>query len=398
MKKYNTKVLDILKSNALDSSNKLNEETDGTSIDGAFDYLVQELIEMTIPKTIASSVCSVQPLIKGPDGKAYGVKRTLDPITNEIKIKIASSKVHADYSERFKSDFTTEAIEDSAIHGTPVKDIFIQSSSAESSSYVDSVIIPVLRNLAKPMAPAVLDGNPETAYYQMLHNIHLALVDINRTTKRGLTGYAILSPTLAGLFAQFNEIYNDSNDVDTSKPRRDIYFLGSTDQVTYYMDPMAPSDDVIVGYNSEIEGETALVFCPYKFTIYKAIAPEDTNTWYHSLVRFGYLRNPLDNGTSNHDSDFLRIFALDASAVGDVSGAGAGNTLSTAINNYQRDDSVATAGQTTINSTGTGTVSRLFVDGVYIPDKKYTFVSPTLTLSTPLVGGEAISLETYDIV
>lgn len=393
-------LLEILKENAVLTSGEtpLQESTDSSSVQAAFDHIITSLIQMTIPKTLASSVCSVQPLVGGPDGKAYGLKRTLDPITNEIKIQIEGANVHADFQKRFKSDFTSEFIQDSSLHGKMISNIFLQATSAEASGYVDSIIVPVLRNLAKPMAPQVLDGNPETAYYQMLHSIHLALVDINRVTKRGLKGYAILSPTLAGLFAQFNDIYNVNDKVDLEGDNRDIYLLGETDQVSYYMDPMAPQDDIVVGYYSEIEGETALIYCPYLFTIYKTINAEDTDEWYHNLVRFGYSRNPLDDGTSNHDSDFLRIFALDASAVGDVSGGGSGNTLSSGLSNYQRDDSVAAVGQTVITSTGSGTVARLFIDGVYIHDKNYSWVAPNLTLGTALAGTENISLETYDIV
>ncbi len=396
-------LLEALKKNAYTTSNipqtTINEETNSSDLNTNFDYLINNLIEMTVPKTISSSVCSVQPLLHGPGGKAYGVKRSVDPITSEIKISVDSSNVIANFSKRFKSDFTGEVMDEyNNVFNKIERDIFIQAASAESSSYVDSIILPVLRNLATPMAPSVLDGNPETAYYQMLHNIHLALVDINRTTKRGLRGYAILSPTLAGLFCQFNDIYNDSNNVDTSRSARDIYFLGGTDQVDYYIDPMAPQDDVVVGYRSEIEGETAVIYCPYTFTVYKTDGVEDGNGLYYSLTRFGYIRNPLDNGSSNHDSDFLRIFALDASAVGDTSGAGAGTTLNSGVNNYQRDDSVAGAGDTTITSTGTGLVPRLFIDGVYIDNSEYSWTSPNVTLNSALVGGEKISLETFDIV
>lgn len=388
-------IIDALKTNSI---NLLNEATDSSSVQSGLDSLIGNVIETAIPKSIASNVCSVQPLFNGPNGKVFGVKRTLDTVTNEIKLKVASKTVNSNYSKRFKSSFTTEFIQDLAsTTGFIEADLFKQTTAAESSTYVDSVIVPVLRNLAIPMQPVVLDGSPETAYFQLLYNVHLALVSINNSTKRGISGYAILSPSLAAIFAQFNDIYNDGEQPDRVY-NRNIYFLGKTHQVEYYIDPMAPKDDVVVGYKSEIEGETALIYCPYSFMLYKTVDAENSDTFYHNVTRFGYSRNPLDSGVANHDCDFLRIFNCDISNVGDMTNSGGGTGIASPLSNYKRDDSVATAGQTVITSTGSGVIPRLFVNGEYIEDRFYTWSAPNVTLIKPLNANDSISLETYDIV
>lgn len=379
--------------------NSLNEATDSASVISGVDSIIGDIIETAIPKSIASSVCSVQPLLNGPDGNVFGVKRIVDPITNEIKLKIASKKIKSNYSKRFKSSFTTEFIDDlNSTTSFVEKDMFKQTTAAESSNYVDSVIIPTLRNLAIPMAPVVLDGSPETAYFQMMYNIHLALVSINNETKRGISGYAILSPSLAGLFTQFNNVYNAPREEEYGDKNRNIFFLGKTKQVDYYIDPMAPKDDIIVGYKSDLEGETALIYSPYIFSLYKTVDSSNSDTYYHSIIRFGYARNPLDSGVGNHDCDFLRIFNCDISNIGDMTNSGAGQSISTALSNYQRDDSVAAAGQTVISSTGTGVIPRLFVNGEYIEDRFYVWSSPDVTLVNPLKLNDSVSLETFDIV
>lgn len=390
------KVKDILLENSIResniSNNLLNEDTNTSDINSAFESMLSSLIETTIPKTIASSVCSVQPLVNGPDGFAYGVKRTVDPVTSEIKIKVKRQKAHANIVKRFTADFTSEFISDFGSFFDKIEaDLFVQVASAESAQYVDSIIVPVLRNLATPMSPIVLNSEVQIGYDQMLHSVYEALVDINRNVKRGLSGFAILSPTLAGLFAQYGGNSNISNVIDSAKNNEhNIYYLGHSGTVDFYMDTLAPNDEIVVGYKSDIEGESALIYNPYIHTIYRTTSAEDSNEHYYSITRFGYTRNPLDNGNSNHDSDFLRVFSVDASNVG--------TKLNSALNNYQRDDFVATAGQTNFTVTGTGAVSRVFVNGVYVRDRDYIYNNPNVTLVNALNANDAVSIETFDYV
>ena len=414
--KYN-----IILENSYTNLQSISEETESSDLNSFYNQLISGVIEQSIPNTIASAVCSVQPLLH-PGGAVLGVRRSLDTSTNEIKINVKKQAVNNLYESKYKSIITIEAGQDlKSIINSNEFNVFLDAASAESADKIDSVIVPVLRNLAKPIGSGsiLLDSSITEAGLQILYIINLGLAEINSEIKRGMVGFAIVSPTLAAVLSTRILSNNDSygtnkfianiskRDSETSTydqvpeigslSKKNPYYIGTAGNVEFYVDPMAPTDSAVIGYKGTVEGESAVIYAPYQYAIQQFPDADTGNTILFSSARFGYMRNPLDTGTGNNDSDFLRRMEFDCSQVGGGFGGTGGTTVPHAVYNYARDEFTATAGQTDFDVSGSGLLARVFVEGVMLQADQYTFSNPTVHLNEGLSDGTQVAVESFSV-
>ena len=314
--------------------------------------IVRHIIDVVVPETITNNTAGIfTNALTGADNKIFGIKG--DKQNNEIVVTAKTGKM-INHLKLFKSAFTTEAIEDIFAVDKGNDAMFKHSiavTGVQISNYIDSISIPTMRMLAKPVPNITFGNDKESNYFNLMFHIQQCLVDINVNVKRGIKGYAILSPIIAANFSQFVSIYNMG---DVSNKGR-VNYMGSTQTVDFYCDPYAADGDVIVGYRSgSLKGDSGLIVAHQGVFTNKSIDYETGDTYFWTNVRTGLVRNPLDSGTKYEDSDFIRKFKVD------VTPLQTNNFVSKVVDNV----TVEHLGNTDTFSVNGEDITRVFINGI----------------------------------
>jgi len=103
-------------------------------------------------------------------------------------------------------------------------------------------------------------------YANLLAIINLASQDIYRTTMRGPGNWLLTSPLVCSLLESASKLEGGimPNDAPTNIGRNSIEYKGKfMGRYDLYVDPMYPTDEILVGYKGANSMDSGLIYCPY---------------------------------------------------------------------------------------------------------------------------------------
>ena len=103
-------------------------------------------------------------------------------------------------------------------------------------------------------------------YANLLAVINLASQDIYRTTMRGPGSWLLTSPLVASLLESASKLEGGvmPNDGPTNMGKNSIEYKGKfMGRYDLYVDPMYPTDEILMGYKGDNAMDAGFVYCPY---------------------------------------------------------------------------------------------------------------------------------------
>ena len=103
-------------------------------------------------------------------------------------------------------------------------------------------------------------------YANLLAIINLASQDIYRTTQRGPGNWLLTSPLVASLLESSSRLTGgiEKADAPTNMEKNSIQYKGKfMGRYDLYVDPLFPTDEILMGYKGSTAMDSGYVYCPY---------------------------------------------------------------------------------------------------------------------------------------
>jgi len=285
----------------------LNEEV-GVEDISPTDRLVGELIKEVYPSTLASQICSIQPL-NGPSGHIISIGRKRDANNKVIKGPGFGLETRAKFitaiDHKIETSFTIEFIQDIlSLYGENgyqliaawLKNTLIEDMNDELISAIKEVATP--ETTLTPETTGDFDG----AVHSIIYKAQKLYGKILNKTHRFFNPFLICSPSVGMMLTL------GSDSVEQTEYKN---YLGKVANFQIYIDTNAETDYVIVGHQGKTPGDAGFIFSPYTTQVYKSISPETGEMKLFVNNRYSLSLNPADRDTTGTNSDFFYKFDVD---------------------------------------------------------------------------------------
>ena len=286
-------IFEVLLKNSLNELKKVVNLNESVEIE-PYEKMLGDIIRDNIKTYIAYDIADVQPQ-NTPNGIMLARPTRLDKFeiikkSISVKTKKNSYKVTQEFIDDLNAvSGTTEIFQDFVISKTK------NDETMDLVNFLKTNAIAV-SNLTLPQEAK---ENNETNLFYINKKVNDEIIKLNKTNFRTFDGFCILPQSQAGGILGMSFTYSKINQQLSSLNRANNFYLGSVNNVKYYLNPDSSADDVIVGLNSKIErGVSSLIYCPYSIMTNSALDNNTGEKIYNIWVRDLYEINPLHSTTN----------------------------------------------------------------------------------------------------
>ena len=274
--------------------NSLNESVTSADI-AQTDEIISSIIEQKQLDSLAYQICDVQ-TIHGPTGAQFSLQY------NDGKVILLRNNVQVEDDAVQNTGFTLETIQDiQSQYGKNAIDFIGKTFSAISSTEENKKLISKIQALAVGDDTITLSApnNAETMVFEISQKVSEEVMAMNSKTYRTMDSFVILPIKGAASFLAVGSYFNDTNNASG-------LFVGKKGRTQYYVNPILGDDNVYIGLNGKLPGNSSLIFSPYQHTLITAQDPDTGNTNVFNVNRYAITENSL----STAGNEMLRKFSL----------------------------------------------------------------------------------------
>lgn len=268
-------------------------ETASSDIENYEEFL-NSVISDNIRTFIGYDIADVQPL-KQPTGRIFARSSRLD------KFEIVSKPVTCT-EKKSTIEISQEAQDDlKALTGSD--ELLTNFIVAKTKRDESLALVAALKAAAIPVNNITITGdnlnNHETNLFFISKKVNEEIAKMNKDNFKTYDAAVILPVNNAGGILGMSFTYSRSlNVVDDTNKARD-YYLGSINQVSYYINPDPNETDVIITLNSKTDkGVSGLIYSPYNLIVTSSKHFETAHSFYNVFLRDAFTINPMHNTNS----------------------------------------------------------------------------------------------------
>lgn len=246
------------------------------------DEIVNAIIESKQYSSLAYQICEVSP-IHGPTGATFA----LVFIGGKFKLLRGDVIVEDDAVE--STGFTVEVMQDLySQFGKSANDFIAKSFGGVSNMNENKKLISKMSAFAATATDLLISdpANAETSMFEIQQKVAQIVLRINSDSFKSLDSFVVLPLKAAASMLAI------SNRLPENQKERGLY-LGSNSRTKFYLNPDPLSDEVFVGINSDVPGQSSLIMSPYHHAIKTAVNPETGENAVFNFNRYAITESKL---------------------------------------------------------------------------------------------------------
>ena len=220
----------------------------------------------------------------------------------ETKTVVKRTSITVEDDAAIDTGFTLESIQDMQAQFGKSAIGFISKTFGGLSSQSENVkLISKLSGWAVASTALTLSNaaSSESNVMEISQKVAELIVKMNGKNYRTLDSFVILPQVGAASFLALSSYFTDTQ-------TESGLFIGKTGRIKYYLNPDPTSVTVYVGLNSQIPGNSSVIFSPYKHAVISATDPDSGQTNLFNINRYAMTLNPL----SETDNEMLYKFDI----------------------------------------------------------------------------------------
>ena len=260
------------------------------------DEIISAIVDQKQVDSLAYQICDVQ-TIHGPTGANFSVQY-------DTKAKVIRNNVQVEDDAIQDTGFTLEVIQDmQRTYGKDAIQFIGKTFGGMAARKENDKLISKLADTAYDSGSLTLsDGaNAETIAFEISQKVAEEILTINEINYKTLDSFVVLPKKGAAAFLALGSYFSDEQNESG-------LFIGKKGRIKYYINPVIGDDNVYIGLNSKLPGNSSLIFSPYQHTLITAQDADSGETKVFNVNRYAITENSLSSEKT--DDKMVRKFSL----------------------------------------------------------------------------------------